>query len=63
MMTIDEFCRDNRISRSMFYKLRRESQAPQVVKLGRLSRITPEAALAWRKRVQKEDISPSGSAK
>ena len=53
MMTVPEFCRDNAISRSLFYKLRQRNIGPDVIKLGRRTLISAEAAQEWRRRMQK----------
>ena len=39
LQTVDEFCRDNGLSRPMFYKLRRQGKAPRITKLGKLTRV------------------------
>jgi predicted DNA-binding transcriptional regulator AlpA len=43
-VTVDEFCVERRISRSFFYKLLNEGKGPRLLKLGRATRITAEAA-------------------
>jgi hypothetical protein len=43
-VTIDEFCAARRISKSFFYKLRTTGRGPRLLKLGRVTRITAEAA-------------------
>jgi hypothetical protein len=48
-MTIDEFCRAFRISRSLFYKLRKNGQAPVVMDAGK-PLISFAAAAEWRRR-------------
>jgi predicted DNA-binding transcriptional regulator AlpA len=61
LQTVDEFCRDNGLSRPMFYKLRRQGKAPRITKLGKLTRISSEAAAEWRRRMEHETASPSGA--
>jgi hypothetical protein len=51
--TIDEFCRAFRISRSMFYKLRKNGQAPVVMDAGK-PLISYAAAAAWRRARESE---------
>jgi predicted DNA-binding transcriptional regulator AlpA len=46
--TIDEFCANEKISRSFFYKLEIEGNAPKTYSLGRTRRIGPNAYKAWR---------------
>jgi excisionase family DNA binding protein len=52
--TVDEFCERFDISRSFFYKLRREGRGPKIMKIGRLTRISPEAADDFRRRIEAE---------
>jgi hypothetical protein len=49
--TIDEFCEEHRISRGLFYVLRKKGLAPRVTKLGSKQIITIEDAAAWRKAI------------
>lgn len=56
---INEFCKKHRISRRLLYKLWSEGTGPRVIKLGRRTLISIEAAADWRK--QMEDAS--GGAK
>jgi hypothetical protein len=46
--TIDEFCRAFRLSRSMFYKLRKAGQAPVIMDAGK-PLISYAAAAEWRR--------------
>jgi predicted DNA-binding transcriptional regulator AlpA len=46
--TIDEFCANEKISRSFFYKLEEQGEAPKTYPLGRTRRIGPAAYKAWR---------------
>jgi hypothetical protein len=48
--TVDEFCRDNRISRSFYYKMRRLGIGPDEMRHGAIVRITREAEAAWQRR-------------
>jgi predicted DNA-binding transcriptional regulator AlpA len=61
LQTVDEFCRDNGLSRPMFYKLRRQGKAPRITKLGKLTRISAEAAAEWRRRMEHETVAPAGA--
>jgi predicted DNA-binding transcriptional regulator AlpA len=54
LQTVDEFCRDNGLSRPMFYKLSRQGQGPRITKLGKLTRVSAEAAAEWRRRMEHE---------
>jgi hypothetical protein len=44
---INEWCEDHRISRSMFYKLKKQGLAPDLMKLGKAVRITDDADARW----------------
>jgi hypothetical protein len=46
--TIDEFCRAFRLSRSMFYKLKKSGQAPVIMDAGK-PLISYAAAADWRR--------------
>jgi hypothetical protein len=46
--TINEWCESERISRSMFYKLEQQGQAPRTFNVGKSRRISPEARREWR---------------
>jgi hypothetical protein len=47
--TIDEFCTAERISRAMYYKLRRLGKGPREMAVGTHRRISPEAQADWRR--------------
>lgn len=53
-LTIEEFCKANRIGRSLFFELQKTGRGPRVIKLGRRTIITPEAQTEWRRRMQAE---------
>ena len=46
--TVEEFCRDHRISRSKLYDLWHTGTGPRVMKIGTKNLITNEAAAEWR---------------
>jgi hypothetical protein len=46
--TIDEFCANEKISRSFFYKLDAQGKAPKTYPVGRARRIAADAYRAWR---------------
>ena len=50
--SVPEFCEAHRISRAMFYILAREGRAPAIIKAGRRTLISTEAAAAWRRRME-----------
>jgi predicted DNA-binding transcriptional regulator AlpA len=49
---VESFCRAHRISRAHFYNLLKDRRGPRVMKIGRRTLITEEAAQRWR-----EDMS------
>jgi len=51
--SIGEFCTLNDISRSLFYVLRVKGRAPRVMKVGRRTLISAEAAAEWRKNMER----------
>lgn len=57
VFSIDEFCADEGISRSMFYKLQSQGKAPETYHVGKLRRMTREAREAWRASRQAESIA------
>jgi hypothetical protein len=52
--TVTEFCRAFEISKAMFYKLRKEGIGPEIIKIGRSTRITLEAIDLWKKKMTKQ---------
>jgi hypothetical protein len=52
--TIGEFCASERISRSMYYKLRRLGLGPREMVICTARRISPEARADWR-RAREQD--------
>jgi predicted DNA-binding transcriptional regulator AlpA len=51
--SIEEFCDDNGISRAMLYVLLKRGEGPAIMKVGRRSLISAEAAVAWRRAMEK----------
>ena len=47
--SIPEFCLRNSISSALFFKLAREGRGPRVMRVGRRTLVTKEAAAAWRR--------------
>ena len=50
--SIKEFCELHAISRSLFYVLLERGEAPRVMKVGRRTLISAEAAAEWRKSME-----------
>ena len=49
VLSISDFCKRNRISRSTFHKLKKSNRAPREIRLGRAIRISLEAEQVWRR--------------
>ncbi len=50
--SVADFCREHSISRAFFYKLLLEGCGPRVMKVGRRTLISREAAEEWRRRME-----------
>jgi predicted DNA-binding transcriptional regulator AlpA len=50
--TIPEFCDDNRISRTSFYRLLATGRAPKTMMVGHRRLISREAAAEWRRTME-----------
>ena len=51
-LSVAEFCRQHGISRGLFYNLLRDGQGPRIMKAGRRTLISEEAAGEWRRRME-----------
>ena len=61
--SVTDFCREHSISRGLFYRLLREGSGPRVIKAGRRTLVSYEAAEEWRRRMEHESNPPvSGAA-
>jgi hypothetical protein len=54
---VDRFCREHGISRAHFYNLLKRGDGPVIMKVGRRTLISAEAAAEWRRRME----SPSSA--
>jgi hypothetical protein len=50
--TVPEFCEAHRISRALFYLLLKRGDGPRLLKAGRRTLITVDAAAEWRRRME-----------
>ena len=50
--SVTEFCREHGISRGLFYILLRDGRGPRIMKAGRRTLISHEAAAEWRERME-----------
>ncbi|MBB5506704.1 hypothetical protein [Paraburkholderia atlantica] len=61
--TVAEFCEAHgRISRTLFYSLIKEGKGPRLMKIGRRTLVSQEAAADWRHAMEAL-CAPSSSAK
>jgi hypothetical protein len=58
--TVTEFCETHRISRARFYEMRQEGTGPRVMKVGKRTLVSAEAAEEWRRRMERADTAISG---
>lgn len=61
LYTVAGFCTAHHIARSFLYLLLREGRGPRVMKLGRRTFITREAAAEWRRRMEQETMAAAAS--
>ena len=50
--SIPEFCRDHRMSRTLFYDIQRKGEGPRVMRVRGRRYISAEAAAEWRKKME-----------
>ena len=53
-LTISDFCASERISRAMYYKLKRDGKGPREMAVGSHKRISPEARADWRREREQD---------
>lgn len=51
--SVQDFCCLHGISRALFYKLLQAGQGPRIIKVGKRTLITDEAAVEWRRSREK----------
>ena len=56
VMTVSEFCETYCVGRNLFYKLLSVGMGPQIMKIGRRTLISVEAADAWGREMER--LSP-----
>ena len=52
VFSVDSFCRAHDITRSFFYSLVKQGLAPRIMKVGRRTLVSREAAADWRARME-----------
>ena len=50
--SIDEFCKSYGISKSFFYKLKKQGKAPSTMSVGKRTLISSASALEWEKLME-----------
>lgn len=53
-MSVEEFCEMHDIGRTTFFRLEKERKGPRIMKVGRRTLISAEAAAEWRARMEAE---------
>jgi predicted DNA-binding transcriptional regulator AlpA len=59
--TIPQFCDGHNISRTHLYELIKQGKGPRLMKVGRRTLISVEAAADWRKRIEAETAAQAQS--
>ena len=54
-LSVAEFCAEHGISRALFYLLLARGDGPKVMKVGRRTLISAEAANEWRSRLERRE--------
>lgn len=54
--SVSQFCEAHGFSRAMFYLLLKDGRAPAVMKVGKRTLVSAEAAADWRKRMESETL-------
>jgi hypothetical protein len=57
-LSIVEFCRRNGISTALYFKINREGLGPSLMRVGRRTLITREAAEEWRREREAASAQP-----
>ncbi|VTU29681.1 Helix-turn-helix domain protein [Variovorax sp. PBL-H6] len=60
--SIPQFCEGHNISRTHLYELIKQGKGPRLMKLGRRTLISAEAAAEWRARMEAETASNAGQS-
>ncbi|CAN7528573.1 helix-turn-helix domain-containing protein [Variovorax paradoxus] len=60
--TVPQFCEGHNISRTHFYELIKQGKAPRLMKVGRRTLISQEAAAEWRRRIEAETAAEQVTA-
>jgi predicted DNA-binding transcriptional regulator AlpA len=55
-LSISDFCKQHSISRALFYRALKEGWAPKIMKCGKRTLISIEAAAEWRRKMETQPI-------
>lgn len=55
--SVQEFCDAHQVGRNLFYKLVAAGTGPRIMKLGRRTLITREAAATWRQEMERQSLN------
>ena len=55
--SVSDFCHQHGISRGLFYRLLREGRGPRIIKAGRRTLISHEAAEDWRRQMETANLA------
>ncbi len=50
--TVDQFCRSHNMSRATFYEIAKRGDGPTLMKVGKRTYVSAEAAAEWRRRME-----------
>jgi predicted DNA-binding transcriptional regulator AlpA len=50
--SVSEFCQLHRISRALFYIMLRDGRGPRIMKIGKRTLVSAEAAVEWRRNLE-----------
>ena len=50
--SVNQFCESHSVSRSLFYRMLSEGWGPAIMKVGRKTLVSAEAAQEWRERME-----------
>src|SRR5262245_60468761 len=59
-LSISQFCARNNISRSFFYKLKKNGKAPRIMEVDGRRIISPEAERDWRVERERDGVEAAG---
>ena len=59
VLTVEQFCEAHQITKVLFYAIKKVGVGPRIMKVGRRTLITLEAAAEWRSRMEENAaVSP-----